>query len=244
MASPRPPRRRRGEDLPEPEDDDVRLDADEHAWWAQRTTEQVWTPRERPAAEEAPARDVLAEHFGADWRTSFGFDPPPRGGDAETDAEPGPATAVDPPHAVVADDPYAVLGVTPEATWEEIVAAHRSAARANHPDLAASNRSPSRRRRAIASAPSTSPTRSSACAEDTERACRAGDALERRVRDGRAAPAPARGGLPATGPAGPRRRLPGPTPPRLRRPASPASRRAGRVPLPRAASSPAPSSRG
>lgn len=135
MASPRPPRRRRGEDLPEPEDDDVRLDADEHAWWAQRTTEQVWTPRERPAAEEGPARDVLAEHFGADWRTSFGFDAQPMGGDA--DADPGPATALDPPPAVVADDSYAVLGVTPEATWEEIVAAHRSAARANHPDLVA-----------------------------------------------------------------------------------------------------------
>lgn len=73
---------------------------------------------------------------------------------------------------------------------------------------------------------------------------RLADALERRVRDERAAPAPARGGLPATGPAGPRRRPPGPTPPRLRRPASPASRRAGRVPLPRAASSPAASSRG
>jgi DnaJ like chaperone protein len=35
------------------------------------------------------------------------------------------------------DDPYAVLGVRSNASWQEIVAAHRSLARRFHPDKVA-----------------------------------------------------------------------------------------------------------
>lgn len=135
---PRPHKRRRDGEAAGAEDDEgsVDLDAEEHAWWAQRPTEQAWTPRPQPVADDQPPRDILAEHFGADWRTSFGFDPPPADAGPhppEPASEPGPGT--DPPS--VDSDPYAVLGVAEGATWEEIVAAHRALARSHHPDLVA-----------------------------------------------------------------------------------------------------------
>jgi hypothetical protein len=123
-----------GSDGADEDDDPVDLDDAEHAWWAQRDVSEVWTPREeRPEPPEPPKpeRDVLADHFGADWRTSFGFDPPP------APLPPRPATD-EPAAAEVVDqdgaDPYAVLEVDPSATWEEIVEAHRRMARRHHPD--------------------------------------------------------------------------------------------------------------
>lgn len=126
--APRFPGRRRDRDAPpqEPEavDEPVHLDGDEHAWWAQREVSTAWTPPEHPEPSEEdtePERDVLAEHFGADWRTSFGY----------------PSDTVPPPPAedpVDTSDPYAVLEVDPSATWEDIVDAHRSMARRHHPD--------------------------------------------------------------------------------------------------------------
>lgn len=120
-------------------DDDVDLDAPEHAWWAHGdihlTREQPEPePEPKPEQVEAP-RDVLAEHFGTDWRTSFGFDHPgpvrpPR--DRGREREPEPIHEPDPP--VDTSDPYAVLGVEPSASWDEIVDAHRALARRHHPD--------------------------------------------------------------------------------------------------------------
>lgn len=136
--APRPSRRRRNADEPPAADDAegaVDLGADEHAWWAQRDINDAWTPHPRRAqrAEDEPERDVLAEHFGADWRTSFGFDPildGPRPADrpSESQPEPEPDTPID------TSDPYAVLGVDPSASWEDIVDAHRRQARRHHPD--------------------------------------------------------------------------------------------------------------
>ncbi|MET0728406.1 MAG: J domain-containing protein [Acidimicrobiales bacterium] len=120
--------RRRDADEPRPDDaadEDADLDDDAHAWWAQREVGDVWRPRE-PANAEEPERDVLAEHFGDDWRTSFGFDR----GDGPSPEEP---VAVRAPSPVPAD-PYAVLEVESSSTWEEIVAAHRRLARRHHPD--------------------------------------------------------------------------------------------------------------
>ncbi len=128
--APRFPRRPRAED-DEP-DEPVRLDDDAHAWWAQRPVEELWRPREEPRGAAEPERDVLAEHFGTDWRTSFGFDPPPPGADAP---DPEPAEDDDLPDGA---DAYAVLGVDPAASWDEIVAAHRAMARRHHPDRVAS----------------------------------------------------------------------------------------------------------
>ena len=121
--APRFPRRRRDQPEEAPSDEDeTRLDDDSHAWWAQREIDDVWTPREEPAPDAAPERDVLAEHFGEDWRTSFGFD---------ATAAPPPADEIE---AVDTSDPYAVLEIEPTVSWEEIVDAHRHMARHHHPD--------------------------------------------------------------------------------------------------------------
>jgi len=111
-------RKRKGspEAAPREPAESVRLDGDDHAWWAREEVTTAWEPR-APKAPPAPERDILAEHFGADWRTSFGFTPSDAADDESTDP-----------------DPYDVLEVAPTATWDEIVAAHRHQVRLNHPD--------------------------------------------------------------------------------------------------------------
>lgn len=132
--APRFPRRHREDDDAEDPDETVALDDDAHAWWAQRPAEDLWRPRDDPPTAPEPERDVLAEHFGADWRTSFGFDPPPPVPPGSPSAEPDEGASDLPDEG----DAYAVLGVEPTATWEEIVAAHRALARRHHPDRVAS----------------------------------------------------------------------------------------------------------
>ena len=120
------------------DDEDVDLDSEEHAWWAQRDVSEVWAPRGEPAAEprdrRGGERDILADHLGEDWRTAFGFTT--ADGTPVTEApEPEPeAEAPPPPEPVDTSDPYAVLDVASTATWEEIVDAHRRQARRHHPD--------------------------------------------------------------------------------------------------------------
>jgi hypothetical protein len=142
---------RRRDDADEDADPDLTpasLDDDEHAWWAQRDLADVWSPREPPPPPDRVERDVLAEHFGADWRTSFGFDdparpiPPGEPGILTADGQPAerPSQASEPvtseisPPPADTSDPYVVLDIDPSATWEEIVAAHRAMARRHHPD--------------------------------------------------------------------------------------------------------------
>ena len=106
--------------------ENVDLGDGDHAWWAQKEVTGAWRPSARKPPEQQPeARDILAEHFGDDWRTSFGFTPADEERAAEADGE--PETPRD-------EDPYEVLGVEPAATWDEIVAAHRQQARVHHPD--------------------------------------------------------------------------------------------------------------
>jgi DnaJ-domain-containing protein 1 len=108
----------------------VHLDDASNVWWSQGEVTKAWRPKRRRASDDAAAgeepRDILAEHFGDDWRTSFGFTPPT---DEELAAE-----AAREQQALDDQDPYKVLQVEPTATWEEIVAAHRHQARAHHPD--------------------------------------------------------------------------------------------------------------
>jgi hypothetical protein len=109
--------------------DNVALGGDDHAWWAQRDVTEVVQPKRRRTPDQQAkeeSRDILAEHFGDDWRTSFGFTPP-------TDEE--RAEELRQIQQSLDDtDPYKVLGVEPTASWEEIVAAHRDMARLHHPD--------------------------------------------------------------------------------------------------------------
>ncbi|MEO6317894.1 MAG: J domain-containing protein, partial [Acidimicrobiales bacterium] len=128
----RPWSRKRNEEAPEPAPtpapsaEDVRLDGDDHAWWSQTDVNQAWTPRARQPVEATEEREILAEHFGDDWRMSFGFTPPSEDElTAEADRE---------QQARDDEDPYKVLQVDPSSTWDEIVAAHRHQARVHHPD--------------------------------------------------------------------------------------------------------------
>jgi hypothetical protein len=124
----RPWSRKRNEP-PEPEKPPAepgRLDDDDHAWWAKADVENVWKPRERKKPEPEKKRDILAEHFGDDWRTSFGFTPP-----TEEELEEERRREQ---QAIDDQDPYKVLEIEETATWDEIVAAHRHQARVHHPD--------------------------------------------------------------------------------------------------------------
>ena len=126
----RPWSRKRREDTPAPAmtpptpTEDVRLDGDDHAWWSQTDVNHAWAPQVRQPVEAES--DVLAQHFGDDWQTSFGFTPL---SDEELAAEADRAQ-----QALDDQDPYKVLQVDPTATWDEIVAAHRHQARIHHPD--------------------------------------------------------------------------------------------------------------
>jgi len=128
----RPWSRKRSDDTPEPAPtptepaEGTRLDDEDHAWWAQTDVERVWAPKVPKAAEPEDTRDILAEHLGEDWRTSFGFTPP-------TEEELAAEAARD-QQTLDDQDPYKVLEVEPTATWDEIVAAHRHQARVHHPD--------------------------------------------------------------------------------------------------------------
>src|SRR4051794_37999389 len=85
----------------------VDLEGDEHAWWAQQEVSEVWKPRPRKpkaaAGEEEEKRDILAEHFGEDWRTSFEFSGPSE--EVLEDERRKEQQAIDD------QDPYKVLGV-------------------------------------------------------------------------------------------------------------------------------------
>jgi hypothetical protein len=107
-------------------DASVRLDDDDHAWWAQAEVDTVWKPRERKRASAEEDRDILAEHFGEDWRTNFLHTPPT---EEELEEERRKEQ-----QALDDEDPDKVLGVDESATWDEIVAAHRHQARVHHPD--------------------------------------------------------------------------------------------------------------
>lgn len=156
--APRLPRRPRAGD--DDGDEPVHLDDEAHAWWAQRPAEALWSAHRRRRPVERPPRDVMAEHFGPDWRTTFGLDrtaPTPAepgapdepgslgdpfGGGPGATGEPGagsgdPAPEEQPAPTTGPVAAYAVLGVDPGATWEEIVAAHRAMARRHHPDRVA-----------------------------------------------------------------------------------------------------------
>jgi hypothetical protein len=104
----------------------VHLDGDDHAWWAQAEVDQVWKPRQPKARDPEDERDILAEHFGEDWRTNFLYTGP---NEAELAEERRKEQ-----QALDDQDPYKVLGITEDATWDDIVVAHRHQARVHHPD--------------------------------------------------------------------------------------------------------------
>ncbi len=111
------------------EAESVHLDDDDHAWWAQAEVGTAWTPPERKPTSRSPEgeeRDILAQHFGDDWRTTFLYTAP-----TEEELEEERRREQ---QRVDDQDPYKVLEVDEDATWDQIVAAHRHQARVHHPD--------------------------------------------------------------------------------------------------------------
>jgi hypothetical protein len=106
----------------------VHLDDDDHAWWAQADVDTAWKPKERTPTgpAEGEERDILAQHFGDDWRTTFLYTAP-----TEEELEEERRREQ---QRVDDQDPYKVLEVDEDATWDQIVAAHRHQARVHHPD--------------------------------------------------------------------------------------------------------------
>jgi len=127
--------------------DNVDLDADEHAWWAQRDLTEPWGPPPEPDPTATPPRDILADHLGADWETAFDDEATApsstdvneaqvaawRAASEDASAE-GDQTSSEEPWPDDLSDPYTVLGIGSSASWEQIVDAHRSMARRHHPD--------------------------------------------------------------------------------------------------------------
>jgi hypothetical protein len=114
------------EPAPEEPVETVKLDDDQHAWWTQAEVENVWKPRDRTRKEPEKERDILAEHFGDDWRTNFLYTGPT---EAELEEERRREQ-----QALDDQDPYKVLQVSEDASWDDIVVAHRHMARVHHPD--------------------------------------------------------------------------------------------------------------
>jgi DnaJ-domain-containing protein 1 len=108
-------RRRRKDESPEKDDDNVQI-ADEHAWWAAREeldSNKIPTGRTKKPADPEPKHSSFEDYYSAeslfDWTGAHD--------DLFDDS-----------------DPYVVLGLPPTASWEEISAAHRRLAKLHHPD--------------------------------------------------------------------------------------------------------------
>lgn len=108
----------------------VRLDTADNAWWSQAELERVWAPKPIASSSAPRERDILAEHFGDDWRTNLGVDGATDDGDVLAEDVVAEGLVAE----GLVNDPYTVLRVDPAATWDEIVAAHRREARVHHPD--------------------------------------------------------------------------------------------------------------
>jgi hypothetical protein len=118
--------RRRRREADADEADTVDLDGEEHAWWAAREElDNAYAPRKKKQEQPPPSRSTFSEYFSTEslfsWtRADEPKDSPPEDGGAHLDVE----------HP----DPYEVLGLPEDATWKQIVAAHRRLAKQHHPD--------------------------------------------------------------------------------------------------------------
>ena len=108
-------RRRRKDEPPEKDDENVHI-ADEHAWWAAREeldSNKIPTGRTKKPTEPQPRHSTFEDYYSTeslfDWT----------GAQDDLFDE---------------SDPYIVLGLPPTASWEEISTAHRRLAKVHHPD--------------------------------------------------------------------------------------------------------------
>ena len=105
--------------------DSVELDGADHAWWAQGKVNHVpGTPTEDPADAPAPEPTFFDEWSTDSLYVNAGTNPPPA--DEDVDVPSVPLFAV--------DEAYVILGLGQDASWDEVVSAHRKLAKRYHPD--------------------------------------------------------------------------------------------------------------
>jgi hypothetical protein len=108
-------------------EESVALDGDDHAWWAQGRVNHVPTANDGPEADEGPTSAFFEE-----WSTDSLYVT------GEPLADPGDAEAedpdVDPAPLFAADEAFLIFGLGDDASWEDVVVAHRRLAKRYHPD--------------------------------------------------------------------------------------------------------------
>ena len=108
-------------------DESVDLGDADHAWWTNGTVNHV--PTGPTAAPEEPTE---TSEFFAEWSTDSLF---VTGAETTTPTNglPGDDGYTGPPLFAV-DEAYLLLGLDQDASWDEIVSAHRKLAKRYHPD--------------------------------------------------------------------------------------------------------------
>ena len=121
--------------------DTVDLSEDQHAWWANGRVQSAPGLGPDPA-EETPAAATRADEQ-APWVYTDVFAADVDGaidrefGDADRvgdDADARAADARDLAQVFAEESAYRALGLDPEATWDDVVSAHRRMAKRYHPD--------------------------------------------------------------------------------------------------------------
>lgn len=111
------------------EDEFVSLSDDNHAWWAARDDlKRAWSP---PKKVGASVPDAAPSQFESEFSAESLFT---WANGTDTFTEAGTYEGKVPLVPTDGSDPYAVLGVSRDASWSEIVAAHRHLAKLHHPD--------------------------------------------------------------------------------------------------------------
>lgn len=111
------------------EEEFVSLSDDTHAWWAAREDlKRAWSPPKKPGVS-------IPRVEPSEFETEFSAESLFNWADgADTFTEPGVYEGKNPLVPADGSDPYSVLGVSRDAPWSEIVAAHRHLAKLHHPD--------------------------------------------------------------------------------------------------------------
>lgn len=121
--------------------DTVDLSQDEHAWWTSGRVQSApglsseppvaGTPETAAGPAEDPAPWVYTDVFAADVDGAIDRE---FGTGGSEDAADAAADARDLAEVFAEESAYRALGLEPDATWDDVVSAHRRMAKRYHPD--------------------------------------------------------------------------------------------------------------